>query len=161
MDKFPISDDQGEQDVWLMAQRMALLYYHMAEAICARLGEAEGEKLVKEAVWAYGESCGQLVRDGVLELGLPLEAANYRKVPDLPSKGWRNESDGQAATTFCPLAAVWKRLGAERLGRIYCFVDQAKFHAYNPELEVTHTKNVLDGDDHCIIDVRKKADVQP
>ena len=164
MNKFPRSGDPWEQDVWLMAQRMALLYYHMATAIVDRLGKDEGEKLVKEAVWAYGEACGCKVREGVVDQGLPLEPANYSKIPDLPSKGWRgvlregDSSDSKKihATVFCPLAAIWRELGAEKLGRLYCFVDQAKFHAYNPDLRVTHTRNVLDGDDCCVIDVRRE-----
>lgn len=156
MRDFPLSDDKWEQDVWLMARRMALLYYHMASAIVDRLGQEEGEKLIKDAVWAYGEACGRRVRDSVLDQQLPLDAANYGKIPDLPSKGWVNEPRDKGATSFCPLAAEWKELGAERLGRLYCWVDQAKLHAYNPAYEVTHTKNVLDGDDCCVIDVVKK-----
>jgi len=140
---------------------MALLYYHMATAIVQRLGEKEGEKLIKEAIWSYGEACGRDVRESVLSQGLSLEAANFSAVPDLPSKGWRHEVRGTgekagSAVTFCPLAAVWKELGAEKLGRLYCFVDQAKFHAYNPDLCVVHEKNVLDGDDCCIIKVSSK-----
>lgn len=42
------------------------------------------------------------------------------------------------------------------MGRIYCFVDQAKYEAYNPGLECVHVKNVLDGDPYCELAVRKK-----
>ena len=51
--------------------------------------------------------------------------------------------------TYCPLAAVWKELHAEDLGRMYCCVDQAKYHGYNPAFKFTHSKNVLDGDEYC------------
>ena len=161
MKGFPASDDLWEQDVWLLSRRMALLYYYMATAIIKRLGESEGKKLIEDAIWAYGEACGHRVRESVLSQGLSPEPANFSRVPDLPSKGWRSESARAAekrgsAVTFCPLAAVWKELGAEKLGRLYCFVDQAKFHAYNPALRVVHEENVLDGDDCCIINVTKK-----
>jgi len=158
--QFPQSDDPWEQDVWLMARRMALLYYFMATAIVQRLGEAEGKKLIQESVLAYGKACGSRVRDEVSSQGLSLDLGNYGRVPDLPSKGWVSEkrtmSDGQIrnVTTFCPLAATWKELGAEELGRLYCLVDVAKFKAYRPDLCATHAKNMLDGDPYCLIDFR-------
>jgi hypothetical protein len=59
--------------------------------------------------------------------------------------------DGQERRicTYCPLAAIWQELGAEELGRMYCYVDQAKYHSYNPDYEFVHAKNVLDGDEYC------------
>jgi len=160
MKRFPESDDLHEQDVWLMARRMALLYYHMATAIIDRLGEEEGKRLIEKAILDYGNACGQRVREGVLEQGLAPVLENYGKVPDLPSKGWRAEKvviDGEEtrATTFCPLAATWKELGAEKLGRLYCLVDVAKYGAYSKDLEAVHDKNVLDGDPVCVIDFVK------
>jgi hypothetical protein len=35
-------------------------------------------------------------------------------------------------------------------------VDQAKYEAYDPDLECVHTKNVLDGDPYCELAVRSK-----
>lgn len=42
-----------------------------------------------------------------------------------------------------------------KIGYIYCYVDQAKYEGYNKELKCFHDKNVLDGDDCCIIRVQK------
>ena len=164
--EFPLSDDKWEQDVWLVSRRMALLYYHMAKAIVERLGEDEGRQLIRQAVWEYGEACGERVRKGAQAEGLPLVSDNYGAVPDLPSKGWHGEEvtlptgEKKHAATFCPLAATWKELeadhpGAESLGRIYCVIDEAKYHAFNEDLRASHLKNVLDGDDYCIIEVEK------
>jgi hypothetical protein len=46
--------------------------------------------------------------------------------------------------------------GAESLGRLYCYVDQAKFAAFDPECECRHLKNVLDGDETCEVVARKR-----
>lgn len=166
--QFPLSDDTGEQDVWLMARRAALMYYHMAKAIVDRLGETEGRELIRKAIWDYGVDCGQRVREGAKTLGLSTtEAKNYGAVPDLPSKGWHSEEvtnpsgEKRRGVTFCPLAATWKELetdhpGAESLGRIYCVVDEAKYHAFNCGLRCWHSNNVLDGDSCCIIEVENK-----
>jgi len=159
----PDPEDGWEQDVWLMARRLALMYYHFAQVIMERLGEEEGRRLIKEAVWRYGNACGKAVREGVERMGLEPTAENFRLIPDLPSRGWRRQTvklpDGrrQVQTILCPFAVVWKELGAEDLGRIYCFVDQAKVEGYNPELECIHAHNVLDGDPFCEIVIRPKG----
>jgi hypothetical protein len=46
-------------------------------------------------------------------------------------------------------------LGEPALGRLYCYMDQSKYKAYNPELECVHVKNILDGDPYCELAVRK------
>ncbi len=155
MNGFPEPMGQWEQDVWLMAQRTALVYIEMAKELVAALDEEKGKEAIKQAIWRVGTKCGHKVRDGVLGKGLELEAGNYQTAPDLPSVGWRK---GDGKVTFCPLAAVWKELGEEKLGRIYCNIDPAKFNAYNPELWCTHDRNVLDGDDCCVIRVHPKTD---
>lgn len=160
------AEDRHEHDVWLMARRAALLYHHLAGAIVERLGEEEGHKLVKEAVWRYGRHCGEAVRRQVLESGRPLTADNFRTVPDLPSRGWRSETvaspDGaeEHHAVLCPLARTWQETGTDpRLARLYCFVDQSKIEGYNAEdLECGHLHNVLDGDDYCEIVIQPRQE---
>lgn len=155
MSEDTVSRCDAVADVRLMARRTALLYYYFAKTLVDELGEEEGKRLIAKAIWAYGEHCGRAVREGVEAQGLPPTHENYSKAPDLPKLGWETGSvtldDGEQRpiVTYCPLAAVWQELGAEELGRMYCFVDQAKQHAYNPDDEFSHTKNVLDGDDCC------------
>lgn len=157
--------DEHEFDVWLMARRMALLYHYLAGAIVERLGEEEGMQLVKDAVWQYGEHCGRAVRDGVLAQGMPLSAANFRTIPDLPSRGWRSGAVEVASVSkdncavLCPLARTWMETGTPaKLARLYCFVDQSKIQGYNgAELECVHEHNVLDGDGFCEIVIRPKT----
>lgn len=145
------------EEVKLMARRAALLHYHFSEAIIEEMGEEKGKELIKKAIWAYGEHCGNAVRAGVEALGLPLTDENYGKVRDLPKYGWETgmietpEGEMRPIATFCPLAATFKELGprGEELGRLYCYVDQAKYEAYNPEMNFIHAKNVLDGHEYC------------
>jgi len=42
--------------------------------------------------------------------------------------------------------------GSQEWGRIYCYVDQAKYDAYNG-IKCKHLKNLLDGDDCCLFDL--------
>jgi hypothetical protein len=160
-----ISVDECAADVRLLARRLALLHYYYAEAIIGRLGEEEGRALIKEAIWAYGRHCGNAVRAEVEALGLPLTAENYSRGRDLPRFGWESgkvtlpNGEVRATSLFCPIAATLQELGPRcmELGRLYCFVDQAKFEAYNPAIEFAHARNVLDGDACCEFAVGARA----
>ena len=164
MSEQQISRDDAVKNVRLMARRTALLYYYFAKTLVDELGEEEGKRLTAKAVWAYGEHCGKAVREGVQAMGLPPTDENFNKVTDLPSVGWDmsrvtlENGDEHPIATYCPLAAVWKELGAEDIGRMYCMVDQAKYHGYNPDYEYIHAKNVLDGDEYCEFVVKLKSE---
>ena len=158
----PEPQDQWEQDVWLMARRTALLFLQFSRAIIDRMGEEEGKEFVKQVVMDYGRECGRVVREGTEKLGLGPTPENFHAIPDLPSRGWRRETvtlpsgREQVQTKVCPLAIVFAEQGEEDLGRIYCWVDQAKVDGYNEELECVHAHNVLDGDPFCEIVIRRK-----
>jgi hypothetical protein len=152
------------EQVQLMARRTALLHYYFSEAIIEELGEERGQELIKKAIWAYGKHCGSAVREGVEALGLPLTDENYDRVPDLPIYGWETDmvetpaGDERQVALYCPIAAALKALGPRgmQLGRLYCYVDQAKYEAYNPSMDFIHTKNLLDGDNCCEFLVQPK-----
>jgi len=151
--------EQCVHDVRLMARRTALLYHYFVTTLVEHLGEEKAKALTSEAIWRYGEHIGRRVRQGVEEMGLTNDIENYGKYPDLPSVGWEEivaetEHGPRMRVTHCPLAAVWKELGAEELGRMYCYVDQAKYRAFNPHAALIHTRNVLDGDAYCEFDIR-------
>jgi predicted hydrocarbon binding protein len=155
--KNKITVEECTDEVKLMARRLGLLHYYFSQAIVDRLGEEEGKALIKEAIWAYGRHCGAAVRAGVEAMGLPLTDENYGRVRDLPKYGWEVETvtldsgEVRPIAAFCPIAATLKELGPRgmELGRLYCYVDQAKYEAYNPDMEFIHTKNLLDGDSYC------------
>ncbi len=159
---------QCTEEVRLVARRLALLHYYFSEAIVNKLGDEEGKALIKEAIWAYGKHCGRAVREGVEALGLPLTDENYGRVRDLPQYGWEidtvtlDSGEVRPIATFCPVADAFKETGprGQELGRLYCYVDQAKYEAYNPDMEFVHTKNVLDGEPCCefLVQPRKEED---
>lgn len=157
-----VTQEECARQVGLMARRTALLHYFFSKTILSRMGEQEGQKLIRDAIWAYGNYCGQSVLKKVQEMGLPLTEQNFEKVPDLPEYGWDIDTitleDGEVRPIArdCPIAAAFKELGpqAEKIGRLYCYVDQAKYKAYNPDIEFVHTKNILDGDAYCEFLVR-------
>ena len=151
--------EQCVQDVRRMARRTALLHYYFVTTLIEHLGEQDAKALTSEAIQRYGQHVGTSVRQGVKEMGLSNKVENYHKYPELPSVGWEGtvaetEHGPRSRVLYCPLAAVWKELGAEELGRLYCYVDQAKYRAFNPRAELIHTCNVLDGDPYCEFEIR-------
>jgi hypothetical protein len=152
------------EEVGLMARRTALLHYYFSLTLVEELGDKEGKRLIKKAIGAYGEHCGRTVREGVEAMGLPLTDENYSKVRDLPRYGWQSGTvtlpagETRPIVSFCPLADTFKELGprGEELGRLYCYVDQAKYQAYNPDVDFFHARNVLDGEPYCEFEIRPK-----
>lgn len=160
-DEQTVTVQETTEQVTLMARRMALLYHHIGEVLTEEFGKERTKELLKEAVWRYGTESGEKVRQGVLDQSLPLTLENYSTVPDLPKYGWVSEpGDEGPRVTHCPLAAVWQEKGSTELGRIYCYVDQAKYLAYN-DFECVHVKNVQDGDDCCLFSIKPRAQKRP
>ena len=51
-------------------------------------------------------------------------------------------------------AKLWKEYGEEELGRLYCYVDPAKYMSYNPNYKLIHIKAVPDGHQYCELAVK-------
>lgn len=163
-----LSEQACETEVRLMARRTALLYSAFAAVLVDALGEEDGRRLISAAIRVYGETCGSAIRDEILAMGLPLSAENFNLPRDLPHYGFEHgavqtpEGETHATVAYCPLAAVFTAQGekAKRLGRLYCNVDQAKQHAYNPDYACVHVKNVLDGDPYCEFALRRVQEAE-
>jgi hypothetical protein len=157
MEKNKISKDQAFKEVLSMIRRTALLHYCFSKTLIEELGEERGKELILKAIHSYGEKVGKKVKEETLAKGLDLLIENYQE--DLPTLGWEIEraiveGEPRARIHVCHLANVWKDLGAPEIGRLYCYVDQAKYKAYNPTIECIHMKNALEGDPHCELAVR-------
>ncbi len=147
-----------KEDVLRSLRRAALIYKHFAETLVAELGKEKAVPLVRKAVEAYGKQIGEESRGRAQAKGLELTPQNYQD--DLPGVGWEMVPatvNGEAVTEVrvCPLADFWKDMDQD-LARLYCYVDQAKMRAYNPDLEYVHLSNQLDGCKVCHLAVRKK-----
>jgi hypothetical protein len=150
----------AEEQVKLIIKRLAMLYHYTGEVLVERFGEEQGEELLSEIIRRYGTEVGISTRQKVEALGLPVTAENFNAGSDLPKWGWKSDKivceDGveRGRITSCPLADYWKEQGSEKLGRIYCRVDEVKFEIYNGTC-CRHLKNVLDGDDCCLFDIKE------
>ncbi|MBC9784818.1 L-2-amino-thiazoline-4-carboxylic acid hydrolase [Heliobacterium chlorum] len=151
----------AKEQVRQMGMMMASLYRHLAQSIVDEIGEERGKEVISRAIENYGSERGEKQRQRVLAAGHAHEPQNYGKLPDLPSFGWDVEGvNGEDPThiriTYCPFAAEWRDHGFEKLGRLYCAIDQAKYEAFHPDSDLVHLKNVLDGDRFCEIRCQRK-----
>ena len=156
--------DLVEKSVAILAERIALLHYAFVRTLIDELGEVTAEELTKRAIRTYGTLSGKRTEERVRSLGLPPVLENFQKGGDLPAVGWKKSPcpipeglpGGSAGKVeYCPLAKHWKDLGFERWGRLYCGVDQAKYEAYGKGYTCVHDRNMLDGDDFCIVRVER------
>lgn len=146
------------EDVRIMADRLAMLYQSFVEHILAEKGEAETEKFVKAIITDYGFKSGQNTKKAVIAKGFEPTLLNFKEGGDLPKLGWEKAppdepiapGDTCGKVTYCPFANYWKGTNFERWGRLYCFVDQAKYDGYGG-FKCLHEKNTLDGDAYCIV----------
>ena len=154
-----LTQEEATRQVLSIVNRMALLHYSYAKTLIRELGARKGKEVTRKAIDFYGRQVGKQVRERTKAKGLQTLLENYQE--DLPLLGWNMEKvvvDGEPRVRIydCNLAKAWNKLGAPGLGRLYCYMDQAKYTAYNPKLECVHAKNTLDGDPCCELAIRAK-----
>jgi len=158
-----ITTAEAAAQIKLGLRRAALIYHHFARTLVDELGEKRGRELIKKAVESYGSHVGCEARQKAEDKKLDLKPENFES--DLPKYVWQTEEieiDGEKRSRvyFCPLAAEWMALGDIKTARLYCFVDQAKMTAFNPQYEYVHLKNLLDGDPFCELVIRPVGSVE-
>ena len=118
----------------------------------------EGKQLILKAIKDYGKRIGERVRRSVIEQGLEPVPANYGagKARDLPEFGMhtgreRPVMNGEQRTRAfgCVMGRVWLEAGVGEMGRLYCYVDPAKYMAYNTKYKLVHIKSTPSGDECC------------
>ena len=154
-----VSLEDAKDQVRRACERLALLHYSFARALVDELGDEKGKQIAMNAIKLYASLIGEGVRERVRAQGLEEAPDNYME--DLPAYGMNDGSevvyvDGEKRTrvTGCVMGKLWCELGARDLGRIYCYVDPAKYMAYNPDFKQVHEKALPDGDDCCEMAVR-------
>jgi hypothetical protein len=140
--------------------RIALIHLGYAKTLVEELGEKKGKELIIKSMIEYGKLIGEQVRKGGQDLpfyGLhdkymydDHEFIDTRKCPVARGKDF----DFSRYRVFgCMLAKVFRELGEEELGRLYCYVDSAKSMATDPSRKLIHTACEPIGDDCCAFDM--------
>ncbi len=153
-----MSKKEALDQIQAALRRAALLYHCFSKTLIDEFGDEKAEDLIRKAIDVYGDRIGKEARAKAQKKSLPLTPENFAS--DLPDIAWDVETvfvDGEerARVHHCPLAAEWLEWSDPRTARLYCYVDQAKMRAFNPDYEYIHIKNILDGDPYCELAIRK------
>lgn len=140
------------------SRRIALLHLSYSETVIEELGKKKGMELISRAIKLYGSRIGQKTREEVIAEGFDPTPENFGKGKSyaIPKFGMHDkiesiESENQEKRRAygCLLASVWREYEKEDLGRLYCYMDVAKFMAYNPDYKLVHIKTIPNGDKLC------------
>ena len=142
------------------AKLMALMFYHMCEEFCDRLGEEEGKKAISNVVRAFGNARVEAMKEEAAERGITItDNESYHLVRDMPNPGYRGAwKDGVHCVEYCPLADVWACHGDKGLeyGALYCEIDDLIFNSFHLDLKRDHILTTTR--DYCEFVVTKKEE---
>lgn len=135
----------------------AQLFSLTARRLIEKLGEEEGEAVLRVAVEEFGRERGRNIAERVKGLGLPLSfknwliyadidsSANFAALPAIENGDLVVRVD---SCTFFEAARSWK---LEQYAHIYCRnVDYAILAGYNPDIKLILTERSAAGKDHCV-----------
>jgi len=158
-----VSLEKAKEQVAKACRRIAMLHIAYARTLVEELGPEEGKRLAMRAIKTYGKQVGASARKRVEAQGLENTPENY--VEDLPEFGLYEELEkietGEGLIRRlkgCEMGKLWRELGEEELGRIYCYIDSAKSMAFNPDWVLVHKTCMPDGDPHCDLCYRRTTE---
>ena len=164
MSRETIPFEEAEKEVELVSERLALLHLTYAKTIIDELGEEKGKELILKTIKRYGKTIGKKRREEIEEKGMEPTAENFSegKVLRIPRFGMHTDlktnKEGNMELYGCTMGKFWKDEGEEELGRLYCYVDPAKYMGYNDEYIQIHEKALPAGDGCCVFDVRTSTE---
>jgi len=153
-----IKREDAAHEIELVSRRLGLLHLAFACALTDEFGEEVGRRIVLKAIKRYGIMIGKEVKRAVRADSLPLTPDNYgvgnsRSLPEfgMHERSEELEVNGEKRSRAygCVMAKVWKEYDEEKLGRLYCYVDPAKYMAYNPNYKLAHVTAIPDGSPYC------------
>jgi len=160
-----IKREEAAEHIKTVSRRIALLHLSYAKTLTEELGEKRGKQLILNAIKRYGRYIGEARREEIEEKGLEPTPENFSegKALQVPPFGMhsRIEKEGSKMRAYgCTLAGLWNQYDEEELGKLYCYVDAAKYLGFNEDLIQTHSKAMTAGDDQCEFDVQRSTEEQ-
>ncbi|MDY3282518.1 L-2-amino-thiazoline-4-carboxylic acid hydrolase [Dysosmobacter sp.] len=155
-----IDREEAKWQVEVTIDRLVHFYYHTVQTLIAEFGEEEARRLIQKIIADFGADCGRATRAQVEALGKENSIVNHSLGKEIPPIAFESrkiatgsERVKMTEVTVCPYARAFQELDFARWGRLYCEIDHAKYSGYNERFVCHHDKNLLDGDDRCIIRV--------
>ncbi len=165
MEEETIDKEEAANLIKTLSERIALLHISYAKTLIEELGEEYGKRLILRSIKAYGRYIGEARRKEVEEKGLEPTAENFSEggslsIPPFGMHSGIEREGGKMKAYGCAMGKFWRELGEEELGKLYCYVDAAKYLGYNEDLVQVHTKAMTAGDDHCEFEIKESTEEQ-
>ncbi len=142
----------------------AQLFASMSREIIEKLGQEEGEAVIKKAVESFGKERGKRIAGRVKALGKPLSFKNWLIYTDIdgsnfPVKPRIENNDLVAPVTECSFNHAASRWGLDEYSCLYCkYADYAILEGYNPDVKLVLEQRHQTGKDHCLFRYIMKED---
>lgn len=151
--------DEARKEVELVSKRLALLHLCYAKTLVDEYGEDRGTELVLKAIAEYGSIIGEKTREELELKGMEPSPDNFGKgdtyrIPRFGMHSDLEETDSTIKLHGCVMGKLWREYGEEDLGKLYCYVDPAKYMGFNPEFIQVHEKAMPAGHEYCEFTVR-------
>jgi L-2-amino-thiazoline-4-carboxylic acid hydrolase len=148
------------EDHWdkpFTAQHHALLFASIAKECIHKIGQEDGEKILRKAVQKYGHQRGKRMALRARKNGHALTVANYFaygewNVPkcEMDFKLIEKNPDARLNIFRCPWYAVWKENNLLEYGKYFCKeIDTALVNGFNPALEFQVNSTQTNGEGLC------------
>ncbi|MGL5436447.1 MAG: L-2-amino-thiazoline-4-carboxylic acid hydrolase [Lachnospiraceae bacterium] len=126
------------------------LFANIAKEVVDKFGE-EGEKAIKDGVWAFGVERGRNIAERARANGCEIDTYSYLSNYDMGRgddfTADNTYGDNQVEQLFsqCGFADQWLEDGTERYGKLYCdVIDPAIAKGYSENLECIHDKRIYE-----------------
>ncbi len=156
---------EAAREVELVSRRVALLHLSYAKMLTEEFGERHGKELILKAIKDYGKCIGEKRRDEIEERGMEPVPENFGKgdAMRIPRFGMhsRLEDSGRSMKLHgCVMGKLWREYGEEDLGKLYCYVDPAKYMGFNEYYIQVHEKAMPAGHEYCEFMVRPSTEAE-
>jgi predicted ArsR family transcriptional regulator len=135
----------------------AQLFSSVAKFVIERLGEEEGEQLLRDAVEYFGNQRGKRIADRVKEQGKELSFKNWLIYSDIDAtENFQPEPSLENGDLFvkvehCTFYKAAEEWGLGDYAKIYCkYVDYAILNGYNPDVKLILKERQATGTDYCL-----------
>jgi len=158
-----IDIEAASKEVELVSKRLALLHLAYAKTITEELGEERGKELALKSIKRYGRWIGEKRREEIEEKGLEPIPENFSegealRIPRFGMHSHLEETEDSTKLYGCTMGKLWREYGEEELGKLYCYVDPAKYMGFDEDYIQVHKKAMPAGDDCCEFVVRRSTD---
>jgi len=156
-----MSSEKELNDIAMMGNTWARIYYHIAREILDTLGK-DGEAALRRGLQKAGTADGELLKKMTLERGAELNLNSFKKSmgciwPEGPTEGkarYRTDTKTLYEIHWCCFADTWNALpDGQRIGALFCDeYHPGMWSGFHEKLRLKLENTLTKGDASCTFD---------